>query len=166
MRVGRPRDKRRGGPVPASDLEALREAMRHLICEYQVSWGDIAEACGYGRDNPTKIKDFVRGKSGMLRVAFADSWHAVHRFPEGWRFGAQYGEAIAPGDLVGTCESMSERHRREAYERTDAMKYAVDDRGMPHPSNRAAWEAYWLEREKPALDGRRHRATPLSRQVA
>lgn len=43
---------------------------------------------------------------------------------------------------------------------------AASQDGPPDIRDRAAWEAYWLEREAPGFDGRKHRATPLSRQVA
>lgn len=159
-----------GGKVKADELDALRERIREFIAKTKCSWADLAEAAGYGRDNPGVLMGFTRGQWGMLRKRYDSTIAALDSWPEWAGQGAQLrGRPISGPDAVpsaGAVESLAEKARREAMERTKQLRARTLPGGMPHPSNRAAWEAYWLEREKPALDGRKHRTTPLSRQVA
>lgn len=157
------------GKVRADELDALRERIREFIGRTKCSWADLAEAAGYGRDNPGVLIGFTRGQWGMMRKRFDSTTAALDSWPEWAGQGAQLrGRPILERDAVpsaGAVESLAEKARREAMERTEAMLAQKSRDGIPNPLNRAEWEAYWLAREGLPKNSPQ-RSKPISRQVA
>ena len=155
--------------VAADAVDQLRQRVADFRDRYGFSWGDIAEQSGYGRANDGHLCNFANGRAGMRKGRFDSLTDALDRFPQGWPepSGRVWGVKVAPlNDCTKHTNLAGEQRAAEAFLRTELMRAEKTVDGIPSPLNREAWEAYWLSREAPGFDGRKHRATPLSRQVA
>jgi hypothetical protein len=153
-------------PVAPDLVEALRQRVADFKDRTGYSWGDIAEQAGYGRTNDGKVCNFASGGSSIRQGRFNSMTEALDRYPAGWPepSGRVFGVKVCSAPRAAT--QISADSVVAAKKRTEHMRAQCSPDGVPSPLNREAWERYWIGRESVGLDGRKHRATPLSRQVA